>query len=147
MLLLADDILGVWQYDCLSPRAIPSQGMSTREDFYWCYDWLFRRMFGGVLAICRDEFMKACTQSSLHECMHSCMHSYPLIPANRQNSAETAVCGVLEFKPRLRGSRGHGPKPAEACCPTATTRGHEAESLPSTSMLPLTFTMDRRRWA
>ena len=33
------------------------------------------------------------------------------------------VCGVLEFKPHLRGSRGHGPKPAEACCPTATARG------------------------
>ena len=33
------------------------------------------------------------------------------------------VCGVLEFKPRLRGSRGHGPKPAEASCPTATARG------------------------
>ena len=29
------------------------------------------------------------------------------------------VYGMLEFKPRLRGSRGHGPKPAEACCPMA----------------------------
>ena len=37
------------------------------------------------------------------------------------------VYGVLEFKPRLRGSRGHGPKPAEACCPTATARGHKAK--------------------
>ena len=44
------------------------------------------------------------------------------------------VYGVLEFKPRLRGSLGHGPKPAEACCPTA--RGHQAKSLPSISMLP-----------
>ena len=32
---------------------------------------------------------------------------------------KASVHSVLEFKPRLRGSRGHGPKPAEACCPTA----------------------------
>ena len=32
---------------------------------------------------------------------------------------KATVYGVLEFKPRLWGSRGHGPKPAEACCPTA----------------------------
>ena len=30
-----------------------------------------------------------------------------------------SVYGVLVFKTRLWGSRGHGPKPAEACCPTA----------------------------
>ena len=54
--------------------------------------------------------------------------------ANCGEMQKASVCGVLEFKPRLRGSSGKGPKPAEACCPKA--RGHEAKSLTSTGMLP-----------
>ena len=42
MLLLGDGILGVWQYDTLSPRAVPSRGKSTHEDFDWCFERLFR---------------------------------------------------------------------------------------------------------
>ena len=54
--------------------------------------------------------------------------------ANCGGLQKASVCGVLEFKPHLRGSLGQGPKPAEACCPKA--RGHEAKSLTSTGMLP-----------
>ena len=43
------------------------------------------------------------------------------------------VYGVLEFKPHLRGSLGHGPNQHKRAVPR---RGHEAKSLTSISMLP-----------
>ena len=71
--------------------------------------------------------------------------------ANCGELQKASVCGVLEFKPHLKGSLGQGPKPAEACCPKA--RGHEAKSLTSTGMLPhcaknegLVATLSLKQW-